>query len=109
SLARGIEEGSRGDREVHRRVTDLAQEIASLSRAWWPGSVRALRLDAAPRDCVPDLSLPDAAAPSTWLEVVEAAERRLEALVDRDEREGRDDFGWADAAALSPGPPDAEG
>ena len=108
SHARSVEEASRGDREVHATVREIAREIGGLSKTWWPGSVQALQLGAAPCDCRSELALPPDRAPRSWLEVAEEAEARLAAIEERDAASGRDEHGWVDAPALVPVPPDAE-
>ncbi|HLU48867.1 MAG TPA: hypothetical protein VK116_12315, partial [Planctomycetota bacterium] len=96
--AREIQDAARGDPEVFARVQALVRYITdAFCKVLWPGSVRALRLEAQPWDTIDDLAPVDrpVECPRTWGEVarlVHAIEKRF------------DDEGWADDRALRPEP-----
>jgi hypothetical protein len=85
-----------GTSEVERRVGDLVKRLAALGRAWWPGSVEAMRQHALPGDCAVAPGLP---RPKSWFEVAEQANDVLDAP-----RGALDAYGWADAAACATPP-----
>lgn len=102
--ARSAEESTEEEPEVVARVADLARTLSGWSKAWWPGTVVGLRRDASPGDVGRALGIAVDDRPRTWAEAATAAEAKIEAWEERDERAGLDEYGWADAAYLEPGP-----
>jgi hypothetical protein len=88
--------------ELARDAIALAGRASDLARTLWPGNVLGLRSDARPAD-VGSLGVRAAAAPATWSEAADLVASVLATLATT---KGRDTFGWADAAQLSPPPAD---
>lgn len=86
---------------VERAVGDVARDLTDLGKLWWPGSVRALQLKAAPADIVRDIEPRPSERPESWAEAAALAGRVLARR--RDGGGG----GWADDAECVPAPPDA--
>ena len=75
--ARTLEhEGGRA-RSASDACGTIARRLTVLCKTWWPGSVRALQLDATPERAAREQGLPPA---TRWLDVALAAEARLEEL-----------------------------
>lgn len=91
------------DPRVRDDVALISRQLTEIGKAYWPGSVTALQLQMQPRD-LPKHLLGGVAA--SWGRAAELAERALTAHEYLDERRGFDQYGWADAAALLPGPTD---
>ncbi len=98
-IARGrtLEHEARRHRSACDSTGTIARRLTALCKTWWPGSVRALQLDATPERATREQGLPQA---MSWLEVAEAAEARLEQLIS----EPPSDDGWRDTSALEPPP-----
>jgi hypothetical protein len=94
--------------EVSRKVAGIARELTRLCKVWWPGSVRALQLDALPQQAAREAGAEDAGEIYSWARAAEAVHGALVRLVAADDAAGRDEYGWADAAADAP-PPDPDG
>jgi hypothetical protein len=92
--ARGLLEGLPGEPEAEARTKAIADRLGELAKAFWPGSVRALQLNAKPAD-IPSLRVSWAPVPSTWAEARAIAERVLEKLISEGQAEGLDEGGWA--------------
>lgn len=114
SRARQVQDEAGDVRAVHDRVYETASRIQRLSKIWWPGSVAALRIDATPPDCARDLTPAPGQSERTlfdglrtWSDVADTAERVFSEDEARDESEGCDEHGWADAEMLTPAPNDA--
>ncbi len=88
---------------VHERVREVAGKLGSLLKRWWPGQVRAMRLECTPVDLSRDIALPR--SPGSWQEAAELAEERLQNL---SRQAGADVYGWRDARALLPRPLSAD-
>ncbi|MBO9405708.1 MAG: hypothetical protein J7448_11545, partial [Thermomicrobium sp.] len=78
SHARAIEQEAGKHRAVIEATGAIARRLTTLSKTWWPGSVRALQVDATPEGAAREQGLPPA---SRWIEVAEAAEERLETAI----------------------------
>lgn len=102
--ARHLEAAVGGDEAVATPVGAVVHDAAVLSRRWWPGAVSALRRDATPSDVGRELGLEAAARPQTWGEAAAEAERRFADLESQGERQGLDEYGWADGPYLAPAP-----
>ena len=99
--ARALEHQARGDREAFAGTRRIAQRCSRLSKIWWPGSVTALALDAAPQDCRDELPSDPPPDLSNWSSVAAAAAAALadgECAADQD----HDEHGWGDAIGLAP-------
>lgn len=94
--------------EAFERTRAIARRLGLLAKIWWPGSVRALAIDVRPADCASEIPGAAGSDLSTWDGVAAAAEAALDAREDRDPDEV-DAHGWADAAALEPAHPQADG
>jgi hypothetical protein len=99
SRARALEHEAGRNRSASDATGAIARRLTTLCKTWWPGSVRALQLDATPERASREQGLPPA---TRWLEVAEAAEARLEQLI----AEPPSDDGWRDTPVLSPPPDD---
>ncbi|WP_157069117.1 hypothetical protein [Sandaracinus amylolyticus] len=100
SRARALEHEANRNRSASDATGAIARRLTTLCKTWWPGSVRALQLDATPERATREQGLPPA---TKWLDVAETAEARLEQLI----AEPPSDDGWRDTAALSAPPDDA--
>jgi hypothetical protein len=89
--------------EVARAVARVARRLADLARAFWPGSVRALQLNASPADVGLGRRQGEV-RPRLWSEAADSADRALEDHLAQAEWVGLDEDGWADAAQLDPRP-----
>lgn len=98
-IARGrtLEHEARRHRAACDATGSIARRLTALCKTWWPGSVRALQLDATPERATREQGLP---AAFSWLEVAEMAELRLEQIIS----ELPSDDGWRDTTALEPPP-----
>lgn len=98
-IARGrtLEHEARRHRAACDATGSIARRLTALCKTWWPGSVRALQLDATPERATREQGLPPA---FSWLEVAEMAELRLEQIIS----ELPSDDGWRDTIALEPPP-----
>lgn len=101
SRGRTLEHEAGRNRAASDATGAIARRLTTLCKTWWPGSVRALQLDATPERATREQGLPPA---THWLDVAEAAEARLEQLI----AEPPSDDGWRDTAALEP-PPEEPG
>lgn len=72
--ARSIEDEFRGERSVVDAVRRIVGTLARLSKAWWPGPIRAIAYAARPSDAADDLAGAPLAA-TTWPAVEALAER----------------------------------
>lgn len=97
SRGRALEHEGARNRSASDATGAIARRLTTLCKTWWPGSVRALQLDATPDRATREQGLPPA---TKWIEVAEAAEARLEQLI----AEPPSDDGWRDTAALEPPP-----
>lgn len=97
--ARTLEHEAGRARSASDACGAIARRLTVLCKTWWPGSVRALQLDATPDRASREQGLAPA---SRWLDVALAAEARLEELI----AEPPSDDGWRDSAVLSPAPED---
>lgn len=95
--ARALEQEASRARPVSDATGAIARRLTSLCKTWWPGSVRALQLDATPERAAREQGLPMA---TRWLEVAESAEAKLERLVS----EPPGDDGWRDTPVMLPSP-----
>lgn len=103
--ARALQDASGRYPRVVGLVTEVARRLGGLAKLWWPGSVNALQVDAAPADVGKELNVPPRdRALLTWATAAELAEQRLREVEERDEAAGLDEYGWADAARLEPAP-----
>lgn len=100
SRARALEHEAGRNRSASDATGAIARRLTTLCKTWWPGSVRALQLDATPERATREQGLPPA---TKWLDVAESAEARLEQLI----AEPPSDDGWRDTAALEHPPEDA--
>jgi hypothetical protein len=98
--ARMLEHEAGRNRSASDATAAIARRLTTLCKTWWPGSVRALQVDATPERASREQGLPPA---TRWLEVAESAEARLEQLI----AEPPSDDGWRDMAALTTPPDDA--
>ena len=98
--ARTYQEKLPASAAVSRAVAKVARVLGDLAKAYWPGNVRALQLNASPSDIA--LGRREA-APATWEEAADTAERALFALVDARTAD-IDEHGWVDAALTTPLP-----
>lgn len=94
--ARGIQQTASHDPEVERLVRDIANRLGQLAKQLWPGTVRALRLDAEPEGALQGHARGSGA--HTWAEVAVQVEAILDELMGEDDRDGWDD-GAGDAAS----------
>jgi hypothetical protein len=101
SRARAIEQEAGRQRAATEATGAIARRLTYLCKTWWPGSLRALQAAATPERAAREQGLPPA---THWLEVAEAAEAKLEALM----AEPPGDDGWKDSAALAPPPENPE-
>jgi hypothetical protein len=92
--ARGLHEGLPGDPEAEAQTKAIADRLGELAKLFWPGSVRALQLNAKPAD-IPSLRVSWAPVPATWAEARVIAERVLEKQITEGQAEGLDEGGWA--------------
>ena len=97
--ARTLEFEAARARSASEACGAIARRLTVLCKTWWPGSVRALQLDATPERASREQGLPEA---TKWLDVAIAAESRLEVL----NAEHPSDDGWRDTAVLAPPPDD---
>lgn len=97
--ARAHPEAFPGEPRVRDGVTAISRLLTDIGKAYWPGSVTALQLQMTPRE-LPRHML--GARPETWARAAELAEAALQAAVLRDDAQGLDAYGWADAAELWP-------
>ncbi|MBK6939547.1 MAG: hypothetical protein IPH13_04960 [Planctomycetes bacterium] len=97
---RGLVHESRHARDVDARMRGFAAILGDLSKQLWPGSVVALGKDASPADCAS--TLPHAKQLADWFDVSDAALAELELAEQRDDRDGCDEYGYADAGELEP-------
>ncbi len=105
--ARELADASGYESPVVDKVSEIARFLTSLTKRWWPGSIRALQVDTLPEDLMDEVDLDH--APTYWSEVAEAAEDLLEQVVEGDVAEERDEYGWIDDdIALHPSPLDPE-
>lgn len=102
--ARSAEEATDDEPVVVKRVAEIARMLSSWAKAWWPGAVIGLRKDTTPNDVGREIGLPVDERPRTWLAAALAVEAHLASVEERDERAGLDEYGWADASFLEPGP-----
>lgn len=102
--ARSAEAASGRHPAIQARVTDIARALSRLCKIWWPGSVKALQIDATPRDVGRELELPMSERPRNWSSAAAAAEDKLRRVEERDEGLRRDEYGWSDTAFLDPPP-----
>ncbi|MCK6546437.1 hypothetical protein L6R52_11355 [Myxococcota bacterium] len=91
------------DARIKERVGAISRLLTEIGKTFWPGSVTALQLQMQPRD-LPRHVLGGPAV--TWARAAELAERALRSLEYTDERRGFDAYGWADAMATQPAPPE---
>ncbi len=98
------------DRVVNARVYALAQRLNGLCKDWWPGNVSSLQRGTTPVNSLRDL--PPASRPHVesldWATVSQLAQTALAEIEAEGSDRGRDEYGWADAAALEPQPWDAD-
>lgn len=94
--ARAFTDLHANDPIVERAVGDVARDLADLGKLWWPGSVRALKLTAAPADIVRDIEPRPTALPKSWGDAATLAAR---VLAERRQGGAR---GWADDAECLP-------
>lgn len=92
--ARGLLEGLPGEPEAEDRTKAIADRLGELAKLFWPGSVRALQINAKPAD-IPSLRVSWAPVPTTWAEARAIAERVLEKQIAEGQTEGLDADGWA--------------
>lgn len=97
---RWLVDESRHAHAVDARMRSFAGWLGELSKQLWPGSVAALSKDASPANCA--AALPHAGRLDDWFDVAEAAQVELEHAEARDDREGLDEYGYADAMDLEP-------
>lgn len=97
---RSLVDESRHAHAVDARMRSLAGLLGELSKQLWPGSVAALSKDASPANCA--TALPHAGRLDDWFDVAKAAQVELERVEARDDQEGLDDYGYADAMELEP-------
>lgn len=107
SRARSLERALPGHEGVERAVRSIARSLTNVAKLWWPGSVIALQLQATPEQVRAALELEGAGELDTWAEVALAAEEHAARVVEQTASRGLDEEGWADAAELTPAPPDA--
>ena len=100
--AREVQVRLKNVRDVEEAVHRIAQRLMGLCRIFWPGSVRALQVDAAPAVGLSDL-MHNPPRVSSWGD----AARAVEDLLDRIPS-GSDEYGWKDTAALRPPPQNPE-
>lgn len=91
--ARDLQEAAGHHKRVEDAVRRLAGRLGSVTKRWWPGNVAALQLYTVPGNVNQQLRL-GLGERSSWGDVADAIERRLDAAGD----------GWADEAALAPRP-----
>ncbi len=89
------------DPAIEGRVTALAGEFGKVAKAYWPGNVPPLRLDATPATTGQWLARDTLKG---WDEAAEVASELIARPVAT-----LDDYGWADGTDLDPAPPDASG
>jgi len=106
--ARTWEDRRPGDSFVARQVAGIARKITLLGKIWWPGSVRSLHVNSTPTDAVAEAGMDGTWPPRNWSDAAALLDERLRQLFAHDETVGRDDYGWMDAEALSPGPSDPQ-
>lgn len=97
---RGLVDEARHAHTVDARMRSLAGWLGDLSKQLWPGSVTALSKDASPSDCA--TTLPHAKRLDDWFDVAESAQAELERVDLRDDQDGLDEYGYADAVELEP-------
>ena len=102
--ARAIETASGGERRVVEYTATVAGRLSRLSKAFWPGTIRALQRNAAPGDALQDLRGEEFASAPGWDEIAERAEARLRSFEEADD--GNDEYGFRDSAKLTPAPRD---
>jgi len=104
--ARQLQEDSRRDAKVEKRVARLAARLGTAGKVGWPGSVQALRLDCSPAEADFPTGHEPERPPSTWAAVAAHARASLEAILASAAQKKEDEEGWRDAPALEPAPPD---
>lgn len=107
--ARNIEEAAGETRQARESGQRIMTWSRTLSKIWWPGTLRALDTQAAPADASIDLPADTKVALENWGDVAAAAEDALVRMEIEDSARGLDADGWADAAFLEPAPSDADG
>lgn len=101
AAARAVGAEGHGDGEVERRVRDIASRLGQLAKQLWPGTVRALRLDAEPDGALQG-QVRGAKTP-TWKDVAVLAEKTLDDLL-----ESQAGYGWFDRGTPAPSAMEAE-
>lgn len=97
---RSLVDEARGAESLEWRMRGFAAFLGDVTRELWPGSVHALNRGATPADCLN--LLPNVDRVNTWSEVVDAARDQLDRIEARNDDDGCDDYGYADAFALYP-------
>jgi len=106
--ARSYEELHYGDDRVHTAATLAVRKLSSLAKVFWPGNINSMRVDASPGQVMPDHGL-KGPAPGSWFEAMQIVKAAMDAAAQEDDAKGLDEYGWADARKLVPGPNRPEG
>lgn len=103
--ARSVQEQLPCHRMVEETVHTIALKLTSFCKKYWPGSVRALQVEATPFAAISTLGRAPVKSISKWSQAAEWVEEYIEDLEER--VGGQDEYGWIDQASLTPPAPDA--